>query len=177
MLPFGAQFSLGGTFIAWRGATGFYGAYFGSCSQIQEWRQKKVFSERLFVFFVLKQNFFTHAWGHKQYFGGAQVPKCTPVAPGCYFFGGTIFAWGAKAVIWAEHGLEMPPPPRGDGPETLPLKHIIIYYATTTRSSIIQNITTVSKLRLANVNFVALVLNRTITKKIKILLKNLLSRV
>ena len=28
--------------------------------------------------------------GHKQYFGGAQAPKCTPVAPGLFFLSGHI---------------------------------------------------------------------------------------
>ena len=45
---------------------------FGAKSWASSWR--------LLVFFVLERNF-SHAWGG----GGAQVPKCTPVAPGLLF--------------------------------------------------------------------------------------------
>ena len=41
--------------------------------------------------------------GHKQYFWGAQAPKCTPVALGLLLF------WGAQGVILGGHCPEMPP--------------------------------------------------------------------
>ena len=55
-------------------------------------KKKKRFSARNFrlslgvhSFFRPGTKLFSRLGGHKQYFVGAQAPKCTPVAPACYF--------------------------------------------------------------------------------------------
>ena len=105
----------GGTFIAWQGAAESDGADLASCPQIQGRRKRKKRLQREILGLVFA---YTHVFrpGRKLYLrlGGAEVPKCTPVAPALLLsfgaqsslgghtsrLGSTLLAWGAQAVIW-----------------------------------------------------------------------------
>ena len=72
--------------------------------------------------FLLETKFYSRLEGHKQYFWGAEVAKCTPVAPGLLLsfraqsslVGAHFSLEGARAVIW---GARPRNSPRGTGPE------------------------------------------------------------
>ena len=53
--------------------------------QIQGWRPKKGLRRAFTRAFSSGTNFILTRGGHKRFLEEAQAPKCTPVAPGCYF--------------------------------------------------------------------------------------------
>ena len=82
-------------------------------------KKKKVFGS-VFAFtrvFLPWRKFYSRFRGYRQYFGGAQTPKCTPVAPEHNpRLGGTLLAWeGTSSDLgsWPRNA------PRGAGPDWL----------------------------------------------------------
>ena len=85
--------------------------------KLRDEEKKKVF-ESVFAFtrvFLPRTKFYSRFRGHRQYFGGAQTPKCTPVAPEHNpRLGGTLLAWeGTSSDLgsWPRNA------PHGAGPD------------------------------------------------------------
>ena len=107
----GTSLARGGTFTAWRGAAKSISAHFGTCPQIQGWKQKTGLGRKILGLVLA----FTHVFcpgtkphsrlgGYKQYFGEHRPKNVLQCHRASYFLsghnprlGGTLLAWGGTS--------------------------------------------------------------------------------